>query len=198
MATTTEAFTEFCLIGVSREQGTLVEQQFAALTEDITGMEFGEKDVEGIPTVSGGRIIKKVSMTDESVTMKMYPISASLDGDGVVGNFHPQSVVDSADPIVVQNTNLRNRHKVVFLWSTNLPTAASTVTVAGAQSYRIQVINAYMTKYTPSFDDKILSAEVTFKWAPFNKAGIGNKREESASTAALAAATASATSWTIP
>ena len=55
-----------------------------------------------------------------------------------------------------------------------------------------------MTRYVPSFDDKIKSAEVTFKWAPFDKSGSANKREEStqnSATGALPAAITTATSF---
>jgi hypothetical protein len=87
------------------------------------------------------------------------------------------------------------KHKLVFVWSTLLPATASAATSAGEPAYRIQVINAYMTSYKPSFDDKIFSAEVTFKWSPFNKAGLPNKREESTSSTTLGAATSSVTAF---
>jgi len=109
--------------------------------------------------------------------------------------FRSGSIVDSTDPIVVSNSNFRLKHKLVFVWSTLLPATASAATSAGEPAYRIQVINAYMTSYKPSFDDKIFSAEVTFKWSPFNKAGLPNKREESTSSTTLGAATSSVTAF---
>jgi len=38
-------------------------------------------------------------------------------------------------------------------------------------------------------DDKNLSAEITFKWAPFDKDGNSNKKEESTISTAIPAAT---------
>lgn len=187
-----DAWTEFCLVSVLPDGGS--EYQFASLTEDITAMDWGEKDIEGVPTLSGGRIVKKTPMTDESITFKVYPVKADLSG-GVVQLFHPQDTADSSQPIVVENDKDRKVHRLILLWAHALPTNASQLPVAGP-TYRIQAINAYMTKYTPSFDGKILTAEVTFKWTPFNSSGTANKREESSDdTTALAAATTSATSW---
>lgn len=191
-----DAFKERCLIGIIIEGRSM--HQFSALTEDITGLDFGDKDIEGAALVSGGRVAKFTPMADESMTLKVYPESAREDdGTGVVQHFHPQkTTADAADPIAVDNTNLRNKHGIVLLWSTKLPATAETVPDDGQPSYRIQVINAYMTGYKPSFDDKVFGAEVTFKWTPFDKDGEPNKREESTGTATqLPAAITTATSF---
>ncbi len=193
-----DAWTEFFLLGLTREVGgvTASEVQFAGITEDITGMEWGEKDIEGIALANGGRVTRKVPMTDESITFKVYPIDAELDGDGIVQNFHPQATDDTSVPIVVENKKERTKHKLVLLWSTGLPAAASTIPDSLEPAFRIQVINAYMTRYIPSFDGKISSAEMTFKWVPFQKDGTGNKREESTDgSAQLDAATTAVTAW---
>ncbi len=136
-------------------------------------------------------------MTDESITLKVYPVTAKSDGTGVIQHFHPQTVARAGSPISILNSNSRDKHKLIFLWATKLPSAASTIP-RGEASYRMQVINAYMTRCVPSFDDKIKSSEVTFKWVPFNKSGSANKKEESCtstSTASLTTVTTSATSF---
>ncbi len=201
-----DSWDELCLVGVMSPGGT--EVQFAGMTEDITEMAWGEKDIEGKPLVNGGRVVRRVPMTDESITLKIYPVSADMDGTGAIQHMHPQGTNpttssitkpinnDVTDPIEVLNSNLRNKWRLVILWATRLPAAASTVPDASAAAYRIEVINAYVTKYTPSFDDKQMSAEVTFKWAPFKKDNTPNKRESSTDgSAQLSAVTTSATSW---
>lgn len=195
-----DSFDEFCLVSLLPDSGS--ESQFAAYTEDITAMDWGEKDIEGRPNIAGGRHVRKVPMTDESMTLKVFPISAKTTGSGGIQNMHPNGLtadsIDDYDPVTVGNSNFRMKHRVVMLWSTALPTqtVASTIPAAGNPSYRIQVINAYVTKYTPSFDDKTKSAELGLKWAPFNRSGTENKREESVgTTASLVAATTSATEW---
>ena len=180
--TTPDAWKEVCAIGIIPEDSS--ELQFAGLTEDISGMDFGEKDIEGVPLVNGGRVVKFTPMGDESITMKMYPVTADVDGTGTVQLFHPTVAgtawsSDEADPIEVLNSFRRRKFGIILLWATVLPAAASTTPVVNIPAYRIQVINAYMTVCKPSFDDKTKTAEVTFKWAPFQKDGSANKREDS-------------------
>jgi len=185
--TTVDAFTEFCRITISEKGGT--DYDFEGMTEDISAMDWGEKDIEGIATVKGGRIVKRTPMTDESITLKVYPTSAKLgaDNEGFIQHFHPQTgdaiqglvADDDSQPIAVKNSHARKTYRLLILWSSLLPADAATQPAAGEAAYRIQVVNAYMTSFKPSFDDKIISAEATFKWAPFDKDGAYNKVEES-------------------
>jgi len=171
---------------------------FDGFTEDITAMDWGDKDIEGIALVNGGRVVKYNPMGDESITLKVYPINAEMDvaNEGVVQHFHEQSTDDTAQPIVVDNTINRKTFGIVILWSEKLPALATTLPDAAKTAIRIQIINAYMTSYKPSYDDKTFSAEVTFKWTPFQKDGTANKREESTDgSVQLAAAITTATSF---
>jgi len=157
--------------------------QFEGLTEDITGFDLGEKDIEGIALVNGGRVVKFTPMTDESFTIKVYPVSAGISGEaaatGTQQLFHKQSTPDTTQPIVVVNTITRQQFGLVFLRATILPASASTLPAVNVVCRRTEVINAYMTKDSISWDDKMESAEIMFKWAPFNKLGVSNKRESS-------------------
>ena len=190
--TSPDSWQEVCLIGIMVDGGSFVD--FGGLTDDITGMDWGEKDIEGKPTLSGGRRVTFTPMTDESITLKIYPVDAMLTGSGMIQHFHPQSTDDSTQPIVVDNTRTRKKHALVILWAETLPVSATTTPADSKTAYRIQIVNAYMTRYVPTYDGKVLMAEVTFKWAPFNSNGVANKREESTDgTQQLAAATTSAT-----
>ena len=178
MATLPDAWKEVCRIAIIPDGGTAT--QFHGFTEDITAMDWGEKDIEGMPLVNGGRVVKFTPMTDESMTLKVYPTRADdATTDSVAQFFHKQGTADTTDPIVVDNTITRQKFGVIVLWAETLPTNAQDVPDSDKTAYRVQIINAYMTGYKPSFDDKILSAEVTFKWAAFQKDGSANKREES-------------------
>lgn len=190
-----DAWQEFFLLGVTPNGGNAI--QFAGITEDITAMDWGDKDIEGIALVNGGRVAKKTPMEDESMTFKVYPVSAGPDGTGVVPLFHPDgpnTLPDYSEPYAVSNTNFRRKFRLVLLWCTSLPDSpgsAESAPIAGTAAYRIQIFNAYMTSYKPSFDDKIMSSEMTFKWTPFQKDGTRNKIEESTvGTAVLPAVTA--------
>lgn len=181
-----DAWTEFCLIGITLRGDT--EQLWSGMTEKIE-FDWGDKDIEGIPLVNGGRVVKRIPMTDESVTLTMYPVSADYDGaatsaTGAAQWFHTlipygaSTGESTTEPNTAVNTNIRQQFQLVFVWASTLPTTASGATAANASAYRITIKNAYMTKYKLKFDDYIMSAECTFKWAPFTKAAVSNKTEE--------------------
>jgi len=195
-----DSWDEFCRISIMRDGDETNGYAFEGYTEDIS-FESGDKDIDVVVTTSGGRIVKPTPMGMESITLKVYPIKTNLSAGGFAQLFHPQAIPatsgdDATEPIVVTNTKERIKHAVVLLWSTRLPATATAVPGEGEPAYRLQYINAYMTSYKLDYSDKVLSAEVTFKIAPFNQAGTGNKREESTDgTTVLSAATTSATSW---
>ena len=203
---TPDSWKEFCLIGVLPEAypsaaggGSLIE--FAGMTEDITAMDWGDRDVEGVALVNGGRVVKANAMGDESITLKLYPVDTLLDdgsdvANGVTQLFHPQAAEDTSYPSVADNSIYRRKFGLIILWAETLPAVADALPAESKTAYRIQVVNAYMTSYKLNYDDKILSAEVTFKWAPFQKGAGSNKREESTNgSAQLAAAITSSTSF---
>ena len=188
-ASTPDAWQELFLFSIQIKDGT--EIQYAGITEDITGLDFGDKDIEGVALANGGRVVKHMPQADESVTVKVWPTDAKIGTKGVVQLFHPQNTADSTDPILVENTRNRNKHQLIFTWAENIGSlsTAGTVTTTDKAAYRITIKNAYMTSYKPSLDDKNLSAEITFKWAPFDKDGNSNKKEESTISTAIPAAT---------
>jgi hypothetical protein len=191
-----ESYQEVCRVAIIDTDGNIINLD--AFTEDITSMDFGEKDIEGRPLVNGGRVKKYTAMTDESITFKVYHVKAdNATTDSIIQLFHPQSTPDITQPILVKNVYDRKEVGLVILMATTLPTTAVTLPGDSVTAYRYQIINANITMANPSFDDKILSAELTVKWAPFNKAGTENKVEESTNGSEyLPAATTSATSWT--
>ena len=189
-----DSYKEVCLVGIIDLTGA-AEVQWAGMTEDITAMDWGDKAIEGMPLVNGGRVVKWTPQSDESVTMKICPVTAIKNGTGAVQWFHPKSTADSTQPIAVDNTRRRDTHRIILTWANELPaTAGATISADGTTTcYRVQIVNAYCTSYKPSFDDKHFSAEVTFKWTPFNKAGVANKREESCDGSAILPAAGSST-----
>ena len=180
ITSTPGAWNEFALISIRVEGGSDIS--FESLTEDITDITFGEKDIEVKPMVSGGNVVRTIPMSEESITFKTIPITVGVDGEstatGVIQLFHPQASGDSTMPIVVDNTTTRNKHRIVILMATTLPANAVTIP-SSVRARRIQIFNAYMTSVKPSFDDKHWSCEVTFKWAPFDKDGTRNMTNES-------------------
>lgn len=190
-----EMWQELCLIGIIPEGGS--EIQFAGATEDITAMEWMEKPMSGIQLVNGGHAAKYEKNTDESITMKVYPLKAD-DGttDSFVQLFHPQDTADSTQPILAVNTLTRKKFGIILLWAEDLPATAGAIPDAAKTAYRIQCVNAYLTSYKLDYSEKVMSAELTFKWTPFTKAAVANKREESTDgSVQLPAAITTATSF---
>ncbi len=68
-----DAWLETCLISIATIDGLDVE--FAGLTESVD-FDVGEKDIEGIPLVNGGRITKFNPEGDSSITFEAYPLQA--------------------------------------------------------------------------------------------------------------------------
>lgn len=195
---TTEVWTELAKIGILRDtpDGS-PEIQFAGMVEDVTAFDYGEKDIEGVPLLSGGRVVKRVPMTDESITLKVVPVTVTPQ-EGIQP--YLAGTADTSDPYSVLLENARQKHRVVILWATTLPATASEIPKVGGntvEARRITIANAYCTKAAPSFDDKYMSGEIIFKWAPFKKDGTSNRKEEYGGTATgLAAVTATATDVT--
>ena len=191
-----DAWKEFFFVSVMPENGGPIE--FHGFTEEL-GLPDSEKDVESITLGNGGRILKHSPMSDSELTMKCYPVKADLTTDAVIQLFNPQTTTDSTQPILVRNTLTRKKHRLVVLWS-NAPDlsaySAGTIPATGVEAKRFQVVNAYMTKCNYKYDDKLMSAEVTFKWSPFNKSATENARWESTDgTAQLPAIASSAVTW---
>lgn len=191
---TTEVFQELCLVGVKSELDSS-ELQLATFIEDLPEIELGEKAMEGIALVNGGRLKKFTPQADGTFTIKCYPIGVAQDGNGVMQYFTSGTALDSSDPYKTVNSYSHKNCRLVVLWAETLPPVAGTSTAA-ANGYaeRMTVINAVCTNVKPSFDDKIKSAEVTWKWTAFDKTGTANVCYESTYGTGLAAVTATPTS----
>jgi len=166
---------------------------FAGITSEISEMNFVEKPMDTVELATGGHVVTHQATTKESISFKVYPVSTLVDGTGAAQLMHRQSTDLSVDPIEVLNTNARKRFGIVMLWAKTLPATAVTVPSADVAAHRIMIVNAYMTKYKPSYDDKNWTAEITFEWAPFQKDATANKIEESTISTVLQAAITTAT-----
>ena len=170
---------EVALVEIEATGGTAY--QFASIIEEVTPTQ-GDKDGESIALVNGGRLWKRTPETDYEITLKIYPLSTDQAGSNDLsqGFQNVDASWDGTAPYDDVNSRNREQYRVVILWTDD--TAASTAsgpTVAGNLARRIYFNQAYMTSYKESFDDKTVSAEVTFKGPAFNKAGTGNVHRES-------------------
>jgi hypothetical protein len=84
-----DAWMETCLIGISKIGGE--EVQFASQTE-TADFDIGEKDIEGVALVSGGRVTKWTMEGDSSITFEAYPLEAGA-GQGFYDLMHDDNVL---------------------------------------------------------------------------------------------------------
>ena len=196
--TAPEMWQETYLLDIVDSGGTAIA--FAGLIQDISDITNFEKDITPIQLGNGGMIAKYEEFTAESMTLKVIPITAGIDGEttatGVDQLFNKQSTDDSTQPILVDNTITRQNFGIVFLRATTLPATASTVPAGSVVARRTQIINAKMTISKDDWSDKSESVEITLKWMPFQKDGTSNRRSESTDgSESLPAAITSATSF---
>lgn len=84
-----DAWMETCFIGISTIGGK--ELQFAAITE-TADFDVGEKDLEGLALVNGGRVTKWSPEGDSTITFEAYPLEAGA-GEGFFDLMHHDRVI---------------------------------------------------------------------------------------------------------
>jgi len=174
-----DAWMEECLVAISIVGASDV--QFAACTETID-FDVGEKDIEGVPLVNGGRVTKWNPESDTSVTLEAYPLQAGTDsGTTGLGFYDLLHSSDAAVPVRVINTRNRYKVRMLVLWTNDsTATTAQSATAANASAIRFGMAEARVTSTKASFTDGILKWTIIVKCAPFDKAAVGNVMWESA------------------
>jgi len=98
-----DAWMEECLIGISKIGGE--EVQFHSLIE-TADFDIGDKDIEGVPLVNGGRVTKWTPEADSSITFEAYSLEAGA-GEGFNDLMH------SDDVLVTSTTDGTTSNKLV-------------------------------------------------------------------------------------
>jgi len=191
------AWSELAMVEVQPDGQSAV--QFAAITETID-VDMGDKDIEQVATLSGGRLVKKVPQDVISVTLEMYPVDIDAhSGSGISKWFLAAYAAAGSEPLSSVVARTRTKVRLTCLWTNDStpPTGASSATADSTDSYRFALADAYIVSCKPSFTDGILKFTVTFKAPPFDKSGNGNWKEELADNKNLAALAAysGSTKW---
>ena len=173
-----DSWMETCLIAISKVGGS--DLQFAALTETVD-FDIGEKDIEGIPLVNGGRMTKWTPEGDSSVTFEAYPLEVGTDsGTTGKGFFDLMHTVDASVPIRITNDRNRDKYRVLVMWTNDpTPTTAQAVTSNTFSALRIGMAEGHFTSVKPSFTDGDLKFTVMYKVTAFDKSASGNVMMES-------------------
>jgi hypothetical protein len=178
------------------------ELYFQALTETID-MDIGEKPVEFIPILNGGRVGKLAPQEDTTITMELYPLQsgtatwpASTTAKAATGVF---DIMDGAQGQSGVFDHSRLQIRLTILWTDYASQSSATAaTTTSANALRLSFADGYLTSIKPSFTDGILKFTVTGKFPAFNKANTACVYWESAGTTdtsltALSSYTAGAT-----
>lgn len=124
------------------------------------------------------------------ITMDLYPVEANIGGEAGMsqGFMELQASWDASEPIAATLTRSRESWAVaILLTDDGANTGANVATASSTNSYRFVAVHGQITSYDQDFSDGMLKATVTFKFAPFNKQGIGQYHEDSGDGTALVA-----------
>ena len=192
---TNDAWMETCLISISKIDGS--DMTFHGITETVD-FDLGEKDIEGIPILNGGRVTKFSPEGDSTITFEGYALQAGTDSGTVGKGFHDlMHEVDSTVPIRVSNSRTRNKYRVLVMWTNDsTATTAHSATAENASAYRIGMADGYFASVKVSFTDQIVKITATFKCAAYDKSGNSNVMEESCAGADASDVLPAITSYT--
>ena len=175
---------------------------FALITESFE-LNTGEKSIEGLATVSGGRIVKWTPEGDTEFTAKIVPIATGFDDatsmEGFWVKFQPQSLAGggtvTGNPTSVFNRRFRKTYGVSILQTSGTyPSNATLANATGSDAQRLSMRNSYITSLKQAFGTSDgLTGDVTIKCPAFNKTGNSNVQFET--TAAGASAVLAVLSW---
>ena len=84
-----DAWMEKCLVGIAKIGGE--EVQFASITATLD-FDLGEKGIEGVPLVNGGRVTKWTPEADTTITFEVYPLQIGA-GKGFFDLLHGNETV---------------------------------------------------------------------------------------------------------
>lgn len=181
MSLKSAAWGEECLVTITEVGGTDYDYQTLLETVDI---DQGDRDIEGIASLGGARIVKFTPEGDTSITLEGYALEAATPDDQAagagVGFFGHFWDAPSSDPQAVSATRVRNKHRIAILWTddTSITTAAAEVDPS-YQGLRFVAADGYITSLKTSFTDGIVKFSLTMKFTPFDGDGSANLKVES-------------------
>ena len=177
-----DTWSETALVSVSKASDAEVD--FYTITETVD-INFGNKDFDAIATLAGGRVVKFNPQEPTEITLEMYPVEAGTlstggSGTGVYDLFGPGVANDSTDPMKIDFSRTREKHRVSVLWTneTSITTAISDVSI-GSTGLRVIAKNGYLISANKSFTDGVLKVTATWKFPPFDKSGNSNVQVQS-------------------
>jgi hypothetical protein len=176
-----DTWSETAFVAISAKGGS--EHEFMTITETVD-LKIGDKDIDVVNTLAGGRLVKFNPQDVSEVTLEAYPVKANsvgiagTAGEGFADLINTSS--DSTQPLSVSNDRTRQKIRAVVAWTNSPYTTCATNSITGtAAAFRISLKGGYMTSYQESFTDGVKKATITMKFPAFDKAGASNITFES-------------------
>lgn len=178
-ATGKDVWTETCLVSITPIGGSNVE--FAIRTKDID-FGTGTKDIEGMPTNSGGRAVKIKPEEDSEWGFSdcyFVGIQTTNTDVSVAQIFEDWTNVDTSDPRSSSASRNRVKVRIAVLWTNDSTATSGAGAVAAASAgYRVVAANGYITEFKEEWTDGLLKASFKFKFPPFSLTGTANRKRE--------------------
>lgn len=192
MAATPTTWSEKAKVSFAVESGSDI--QFEADTETVD-IDLGDKDIEAIATLKGGRLVKYLPQEMSTITLEAYPLQAgTATGTTGYGFFDLMNSVDPTQPLTIAVDHVRNRYRCTILWTNDTTnTSAHTKVTSGSLGLRV-IACGFVTSVKPAFTDGTLKFTVQLKAPPFKKDVTANVRIDSTDGTAELGALSSFTS----
>lgn len=177
---TDASWQERAFVTITKKGGN--DKDFHALLDEI-GFSGGDKDFDATALMNGGRIRVRSNQEPYEFTGTLYPTGptsdpgASTDPRGIMEFFHGSSDTgdnDSHFKYEASHTRDDFRVAVMFTNDTSVTSAVDSVSGSSKQAYRYVQTDAHLVSAEPSFDDQVLTVEVTFRSAPFDETASPN------------------------
>jgi len=172
-----DAWSNVALININ--DGT-TDMDIRAITETID-IDLGDKDVEYIANLAGGRLKKNLPEAETVITFEGYPVEVETDTDttpyGLINHFFGGT--DTSFPTLANNSRTRDSFTVTIMFTDTTDTSATVSLPSTASALRYNFAYCNFVSCKPSYTDKILKATWKFKCAPYTKAGTANITVES-------------------
>jgi len=182
-----DAWNETALVSIQVLNGDAVEFVTAIETIDI---DLGDKDVEHIANLDGGRIEKITPEGDTTLTFEGYFVELdTATSAGLMQLFHtPSASWDTSEPLEIISDLDRNKFRVAVLWTNDsAATTAAGTTNDSTDALRFAIREARLISAKSSFTDGVLKTTFKFKVAPRQKDGAKNIMWQSGDNTALVA-----------
>lgn len=173
-------------IGIKKKGGSSVKY-FAGLTDEVDLPEIS-KDFDGEPVMNGGRVRVNSAEEDQEFSMTLYPIGV-LTGDG---STRPEGIAEwilTSDDLSGDGQGSRYEPSlerydfgVALLW-TNVSGVDADGEISTTDNSKAALRRVYkdaqITSVSKDFGDRVHTAEVTFKFSPYDETGEANYFNES-------------------